>query len=87
MRLGEKQHVRVVGSFLSFACPFVFPTAMTTVPSSFSSPLANTFQPSPKDPHALDTLTFGLIKGRLGRLKLLLNRAVWEAAGSFQNSI
>lgn len=35
IRSGAKQHVRVVGSFSSFMCPFFFPIATTTASSSF----------------------------------------------------
>lgn len=81
MILGEKQHVRVIGSILGVTCPFVFSIAVTVVPSFFFWPSGKYLLS--KDPHPLDTLTFALIKERVGRLKLLLNRPVWEAAGSF----
>lgn len=52
------------------------------------------FQPSGKyllalsqRSHPLDTLTSALIKWKLGKLKLLINRPVWEAAGSFQSGV
>lgn len=75
MTLGEKQHVRATSSFLIVMCPFVFPIARTTMFIQLSVP------------HPLDSLTFVLAELRLGRLKVMLNRPVWEAEGSFQSSV